>query len=78
MLFTSLIFVGFIIFVFAVYPRLPFRGQNIFLLVASYIFYGWWDWRFTILLLISTIVDFFVGKKIQSAEGQSSKNYCYL
>ncbi len=33
-------------------------------LVASYVFYGYWDWRFCSLLLISTVVDFFVGRAI--------------
>jgi len=50
--------------VLIVYPRLKHRAQNVFLLLASYFFYGSWDWRFTSLLLISTVVDFFVGKKL--------------
>jgi alginate O-acetyltransferase complex protein AlgI len=64
MLFNSLVFVGFITVVFLIYPRLRFRQQNLFLLFASYFFYGYWDWRFTSLLLISTVVDFFVGRNV--------------
>ena len=64
MLFNSLIFILFISIVFLVYPRLGLRKQNLFLLVASYVFYGYWDWRFTSLLVISTVVDFTVSRKI--------------
>ena len=72
MLFNSLVFLGFIAIVLLVYPRLRLKGQNIFLLIASYVFYGYWDWRFTFLLLTSTGVDFFVGQRLQ--ESSSPKN----
>lgn len=65
MLFNSLIFFGFITIVFLVYPRLRLRAQNVFLLAASYLFYGYWDWRFSFLLLTSTIVDFIVGRMLK-------------
>ena len=64
MLFDSPIFVAFLIVVVLVYWRLSHRAQNIFLLVASYIFYGWWDWRFLGLMIASTTVDFFVAQRI--------------
>ncbi len=70
MLFNSLVFLGFIIIIFLVYSRLHLRGQNIFLLVASYIFYGYWDWRFTFLLLTSTVVDFWVGQRLHTSVSQ--------
>src|SRR5690606_37472276 len=35
--------------------------QNIFLLLASYLFYGWWDYRFLALIAASTLVDFLIG-----------------
>jgi D-alanyl-lipoteichoic acid acyltransferase DltB (MBOAT superfamily) len=41
------------------------KWQNIFLLISSYIFYGWWDWRFLSLLLITTLSDFIAGKLIE-------------
>jgi len=41
--------------------------QNLFLLVVSYIFYGWWDYRFLSLILFSTIVDYFVALAIKKA-----------
>jgi D-alanyl-lipoteichoic acid acyltransferase DltB (MBOAT superfamily) len=46
------------------------KAQNALLLISSYVFYGWWDWRFLGLIFLSTVVDYFVGKKL----GQSSKN----
>ena len=61
MTFTSFEFALFFTIVFALYLVLPRRGQNRMLLVASYIFYGAWDWRFLSLIAISTIVDYFVG-----------------
>ena len=41
------------------------RAQNALLLAASYLFYGYWDWRFLSLLLVSTVVDYVVALKIQ-------------
>ena len=35
--------------------------QNLLIVVSSYIFYGWWDWRFLSLIILSTAVDYFVG-----------------
>jgi alginate O-acetyltransferase complex protein AlgI len=73
MLFNSLVFLGFITIVFLVYPRLQHRGQNIFLLIGSYLFYGYWDWRFSFLLLISTVVDFVIGQKLQRSSDQKQR-----
>jgi alginate O-acetyltransferase complex protein AlgI len=73
MLFNSLVFLGFITIVFLVYPRLRLRGQNVFLLGASYVFYGYWDWRFTFLLFTSTVVDFWVGRKLQASNSQKHR-----
>jgi alginate O-acetyltransferase complex protein AlgI len=64
MLFNSLVFFVFIVAVLTIYPCLRHRAQNIFLLVASYIFYGYWDWRFTFLLLALTVVNFWAGRGI--------------
>ena len=41
------------------------RRQNAWLLVASYVFYGAWDVRFLLLMWFTTLVDFFVGKRLQ-------------
>jgi D-alanyl-lipoteichoic acid acyltransferase DltB (MBOAT superfamily) len=64
MLFDTPIYFLFLIPVVFLYWRLGRRTQNAFLLVASYFFYGWWDWRFLILIITSTVVDFFVAKQI--------------
>lgn len=61
MLFNSLEFLVFLAIVYALYRVLTFRGQNWMLLVASYIFYGWWDWRFLFLMILSTSIDFWTG-----------------
>lgn len=64
MLFDSPAFVVFLIVVVLLYWRLTRRWQNVFLLAASYFFYGWWDWRFLLLMVASTCIDYFVAKKI--------------
>ncbi|MDZ4861314.1 MAG: MBOAT family protein [Candidatus Hydrogenedentes bacterium] len=61
MLFNSWTFAAFIVIVLPIYYSLSRRGQNLFLLVASYVFYGWWDWRFLGLLWVSTVVDYAVA-----------------
>ncbi len=56
MLFTSLTFLLFLSIVFALYWRLSERRvQNVALLLASYVFYGWWDYRFLILIIVSSL-----------------------
>lgn len=46
---------------------MPHKWQNRMLLIASYVFYGWWDWRFLSLIFISTITDYYCGQKIFSS-----------
>ncbi|XQQ06667.1 MAG: MBOAT family O-acyltransferase [Leptolyngbya sp. IPPAS B-1204] len=58
MVFNSIEFLVFLIIVYTAYRLLPFRGQNRLLLVASYIFYGWWDARFLFLILLTSTLDF--------------------
>jgi D-alanyl-lipoteichoic acid acyltransferase DltB (MBOAT superfamily) len=64
MVFNSLDFLIFLIAVYVLYRILPFRGQNAMLLVASYVFYGWWNERFLFLILLTTCVDFCSGLMI--------------
>ena len=73
MLFNSFEFVLFFLVVYGVYIILHHRYQNYLLLVASYFFYGYWDWRFLSLILISTIVDYFCGLGIESVSGKTRK-----
>ncbi|MFP2994606.1 MBOAT family O-acyltransferase [Spongiivirga sp. MCCC 1A20706] len=42
-------------------------------MISSYIFYGWWDWRFLFLIIGSTIVDFLVGLQINKHENQTKR-----
>lgn len=67
MIFNSLAFLVFFPIVFLAYwliPKKYFKVQNILLLTASYVFYGWWDWRFLSLIAFSTIIDYILGLKI--------------
>lgn len=71
MLFNSLDFaiflpVCFLIYWFLLRDRL--QAQNVFLLLASYVFYGWWDWKFLSLIFISTIVDYVIALSIERAK----------
>jgi D-alanyl-lipoteichoic acid acyltransferase DltB (MBOAT superfamily) len=43
------------------------------LLISSYVFYGWWDYRFLSLIIFSSFIDYFVGKKIEKANGKENK-----
>lgn len=69
MLFNTLQFWVFFAFVLAVYSLLERRGQNLFLLGASYFFYACWDWRFLGLLLLSSTTDWFLGAAIARVRG---------
>jgi alginate O-acetyltransferase complex protein AlgI len=75
MLFNSFVFWIFFFFVICLYRRLSHTGQNRMLLVASYIFYGYWDYRFLSLIFISTVVDYFVANAIQDSEEQKIRKY---
>ncbi len=68
MVFNSFHFVVFFVVVYALYRSVPHRQQNWLLLVASYYFYGSWDWRFLGLLGASTLVDYFVARYIARQE----------
>ncbi|MCB9898521.1 MAG: MBOAT family protein [Planctomycetes bacterium] len=73
MLFNSLEFFVFFAVVWGLYLCLRHRAQNRLLLVASYVFYGAWDWRFLGLLLLSTLIDFYVARGIGRTESQARK-----
>ena len=67
MLFHSIDYLLFLPTVFLLYWFIfknSYKAQNYLILIASYIFYGLWDWRFLTLILFSTIVDYFVGQYI--------------
>jgi alginate O-acetyltransferase complex protein AlgI len=79
MLFNSPEFLVFLVIVFVTYWKLNHRNQNILLVIASYVFYGWWDWRFLILIFISTLFDFTLGKKIEETNDEKKrKTYLFF
>lgn len=65
MFFDTPIYIVFLGLVVALYWRFARRAQNILLLIASYFFYGWWDWRFVLLIWISTVVDYYFARWIE-------------
>ena len=76
MLFNSIEFILFLIVVFTLYWFVCNRSlkiQNTLLLASSYFFYGWWDWRFLGLILFSSFVDYFIGKKLQVVTEEGSR-----
>ncbi|MGM0432765.1 MAG: MBOAT family O-acyltransferase, partial [Spirochaetota bacterium] len=68
MLFNSIDFALFLPIVFFLYWFVTYKRlniQNALLLVASYVFYGWWDWRFLSLIIFSTLVDYVVALRME-------------
>ena len=74
MVFNSFTFGVFLLSVVGLYWLLhrSMRWQNRLLLVASYVFYGWWDWRFLTLLAVSTVVDHWVATRIHATDANRS------
>ncbi len=78
MLFNSLEFSIFLPLVFALYWLVANRNlkvQNALLLLASYVFYGWWDWRFLSLIIFSSSVDFWVGINLSNTESSEKRKH---
>jgi len=81
MQFTSIAFTLFFTFVFGLYwfiCRKNLKLQNILLLISSYVFYGFWDWRFLALLAGSSAIAYYLGLKIGGSEGKTKKIYINL
>jgi D-alanyl-lipoteichoic acid acyltransferase DltB (MBOAT superfamily) len=81
MLFNSIEFAIFIPIVFVLYwfvTNHNLKLQNILVFVASYVFYGWWDWRFLFLIFFSSMVDFFIGQALSKQENQRKRNLLLL
>jgi len=72
MLFNSIAFAIFLPIVFAGYWALHgrIRAQNLLLLVASYIFYGWWDWRFLFLIAGCSLINYIAALRIDSSNSK--------
>ncbi len=76
MLFNSLDFAIFLPIVFILYWFVfnkSLKGQNLLVAAASYVFYGWWDWRFLSLILFSTLIDYFVGVSLGKTEAPTKR-----
>ncbi|HET8860548.1 MBOAT family O-acyltransferase [Marivirga sp.] len=76
MLFNSFEFALFLPFSFLLYWfvfQKHLKAQNFFLLAISYLFYGWWDWRFLSLIAFSSLVDFIAGQQIEKANTKARK-----
>ncbi len=71
MLFNSIEFALFLPLTFLCYWglfRKSLQVQNLFLLAVSYLFYGWWDYRFLALIAFSSLIDFYAGRRLHQAQ----------
>lgn len=77
MLFNSEKFIIFFTIVYILYIIFSKskKSQNLLLLASSYVFYGAWDWRFLFLILISTCIDFFVGRALDRTEKTKDRKF---
>jgi len=76
MLFNSLDFAIFLPIVFILYwfvANKNLKLQNFLIVAASYLFYGWWDWRFLSLIIFSTVVDYLIGISLSKQENQNKR-----
>jgi len=76
MLFNSIDFAIFLPIVFILYwfvANKNLKFQNFLIVIASYLFYGWWDWRFLSLILFSTLVDYTIGRRLLNEESQRKR-----
>lgn len=76
MLFNSIDFAIFLPIVFFIYwfvVKNNLKTQNLFIVLASYLFYGWWDWRFLTLIIFSTLVDFLIGVSLSKEENSKKR-----
>ncbi len=73
MLFNSIDFAIFLPVIFVLYwvvVNKNLKLQNFLIVIASYFFYGWWDWRFLALILFSTLIDYTVGRLLENENNQ--------
>lgn len=75
MLFDTPVYILFLSLLTLLYWRLNRTRQNLLLLTASYFFYGWWDWRFLGLILISTLVDYYCALAITASDQPARRKW---
>ena len=73
MAFNSLVFPVFLLVVLVLYFLSPKKAQNVILLIASFTFYGWWDWRFLFLMAGAIVINYFIGIRIEEAKTKESR-----
>ena len=76
MLFNSLEYLIFLPIIFFLYWFVfykNFQKQNLLILFGSYLFYGWWDWRFLFLIIFSTVIDYVIGYRVYYSKTIKSK-----
>ena len=81
MLFNSFEFLLFLPVVFILYWFVfnkSLRWQNLLVLIASYFFYGWWSWKFMLVLILSTLLDFLYGFWVASSNRKKAKFFLWL
>lgn len=81
MLFNSIDFAVFFLVVYCLYWAVfskEVRARNLFLLVVSYVFYGWWDVRFLALMAFSSAVDFFVGQRMELVHDKTKRKFLLI
>jgi alginate O-acetyltransferase complex protein AlgI len=79
MLFNSLTFLVFFVLVYTLYLSIKDKKYRVYLItIASYIFYGFWNSPFVLLLLISTVVDFNVGKRLFLTQDRNKRKFLLI
>jgi alginate O-acetyltransferase complex protein AlgI len=78
MLFNSATFAVFFVVTYTLYVCARHRAQNVLLLVASYVFYGYWDWRFLVLIAGSTVIDYYCGLAIHHSGERTARRRLLL
>ena len=81
MLFNSIDFAIFLPIVFILYwvvVNKNLKLQNTLIVVASYTFYGWWDWRFLSLIFFSSIIDYTIGLGLKATENVKRRKLLLL
>jgi alginate O-acetyltransferase complex protein AlgI len=77
-LFNSLDFAIFLPIVFILYWFVTNKNltlQNVLIVIASYVFYGWWDWRFLSLIIFSTLIDYSVGWRLKHEQDSLKRKF---
>src|SRR5208283_4854707 len=78
--FTSSVFIAFCLCFYPIYLLLArrVRGRNLFILAMSYLFYGWWDWRFLFLIIVTCSIDYKVAHWIEDSLDPTRKRQFLL